>query len=66
MSNMDAPEIALLDSNIIHKTPVENRVLPAFVSYWKKDMDERNKFKFTRKYDVQNSIFDGDNWTLIK
>jgi YidC/Oxa1 family membrane protein insertase len=66
MSNVDASSIALNDTNLTHKDPPDNRTLPAFISYWTKDMDTRNKFKITRKFTVKNSIFDDNNWTVEK
>jgi YidC/Oxa1 family membrane protein insertase len=65
MSNMDAPDIALGRDDPTKGPPPETRTLPAFVSWWTKDMNNRTKFSLEHKYLVKDSIFDADNWTMV-
>ncbi len=41
------------------------RVLPAFVSWWTQDMNNRTQFSLEHKYLVKDNIFDADNWTMV-
>jgi hypothetical protein len=65
LSNMDAPDIALGKNDPTKGTPPETRTLPAFVSWWTKDMNNRTKFSLEHKYLVKDAIFDADNWTMV-
>ncbi|MEX0983249.1 MAG: membrane protein insertase YidC [Bacteroidales bacterium] len=65
MSNMDAPDIALERSDPTKGAPPETRTLPAFVSWWTQDMNNRTKFSLEHKYLVEDDIFDANNWTMV-
>ncbi|HCX99592.1 MAG TPA: hypothetical protein DG754_05575 [Bacteroidales bacterium] len=65
MSNADAIEMALCDT-ISNDFPQDSdRILPAFVSWWTKDMPSSNAFSLEHKYMVRKSIFDANNWTMV-
>ncbi|MEX0986485.1 MAG: membrane protein insertase YidC [Bacteroidales bacterium] len=65
MSNMDAPGIALDVQDASKGTPPDSRTLPAFVSWWTQDMNNRTSFSLEHKYIVKDNIFDGNNWTMV-
>jgi YidC/Oxa1 family membrane protein insertase len=65
MSNMDAPDILLGKNDPTKGSPPESRTLPAFVSWWTQDMNNRTQFSLEHKYIVKDSIFDGNNWTMV-
>jgi hypothetical protein len=65
MSNMDAPDIALERGDPTKGAPPETRTLPAFVSWWTQDMNNRTKFSLEHKFLVKDNIFDADNWTMV-
>jgi len=65
MSNMDAIDIALGNLDPSATSIPDSRELPAFVSWWTQDMNNRTKFSLEHKYVVKESIFDADNWTMV-
>jgi hypothetical protein len=75
MSNMDAIDIAVgtLDPgrdtvgalDPARDSVPDGRVLPAFVSWWTRDMNDRSQFSLEHKYIVKDNIFDADNWTMV-
>jgi hypothetical protein len=62
MSNMDASAIAFDENNPTKGNPKANRTLPAFISWWSKDMDDRKEFSLVKSYEVKDNIFDVNNW----
>ncbi|MCF8346252.1 MAG: membrane protein insertase YidC [Bacteroidales bacterium] len=42
-----------------------SRSLPAFVSWWTRDMNNRTQFSLEHKYIVKDTIFNADNWTMV-
>jgi len=66
LSNMDAPAIAFDENDPTKLEPIINRKIPAYISWWSRDMGEKNKFSLQTQYEVTNNIFNGDNWTIKK
>jgi hypothetical protein len=65
MSNMDTYDIALGYFNPAGEPPPGSRELPAFVSWWTQDMNNRTGFSLEHKYIVRDNIFDGRNWIMV-
>lgn len=66
LSNVDAVSIAFDENDPTKPDTLPDRVLPAFTSWWSPDMGAKNEFYLVREYKVQKSIFDANNWTLVK
>lgn len=65
MSMADAMGLAFSDT-IAAALPSDSlRILPAFLSWWADGIGQRNSFLLEHKYMVKESIFDGENWTMV-
>jgi len=65
MSNMDAIGMALGEDGPAGASADSTRLLPAFVSWWTRDMNNRTRFSLEHKYIVKDTIFNADNWTMV-